>query len=283
MKESGIYCIINKINNKKYIGQTVDLDRRIYDHKRLLKKNEHKNIYLQREFNKYGEENFIIEVIEKCDIKKLDDRECYWISKYKTMNNDEGFNMEGGGNKNKIISEASRQKKVGINNPMYGKKISNEHIEILRNRNRGKHSIINDEIAFNIKKDLSKGLKRKEVASKYNVNVHLIDKIIALKNWSYVNSNVNEIINEKNKREKQQRNSEIKRLNKIGYSYLKISKELNIDVTTVSNLLGNKRRISEDKKKKAFKLLSEGISTKEVAIEINVDYTTVLRWIKQSS
>ena len=64
---------------------------------------------------------------------------------------------------------------------------------------------------------------------------------------------------------------------------MKISKELNIDVTTVSNLLGNKRRISEDKKKKAFKLLSEGISTKEVAIEINVDYTTVLRWIKQSS
>lgn len=35
---SGIYVIENIVNGKKYIGQTINLKRRLYDHKRCLNK-----------------------------------------------------------------------------------------------------------------------------------------------------------------------------------------------------------------------------------------------------
>ena len=41
---SGIYCIKNKINNKMYIGQSTQIERRLREHKSLLRNN-HYNIY----------------------------------------------------------------------------------------------------------------------------------------------------------------------------------------------------------------------------------------------
>jgi len=79
MKISGIYAIKNLVNGKTYVGQTVDLNRRLYDHKRCLKKDMHHNIYLQREYNKYGFEKFEFTTLEQCDVELLDEKEIYWI------------------------------------------------------------------------------------------------------------------------------------------------------------------------------------------------------------
>jgi group I intron endonuclease len=60
MKKCGIYKILNLINNKIYIGQSVDICYRWKQHKKSNSKNKYHNIYLDRAIHKYGIENFPI-------------------------------------------------------------------------------------------------------------------------------------------------------------------------------------------------------------------------------
>lgn len=135
----GIYCIENKINNKKYIGQSIHIHRRWSEHKYELNNNIHDNDYLQKSWNKYGADNFDFNIIEVCDIEELDDKECYYISLYNTFDKKYGYNLVSGGGVNRIISEETREKlrqankkrrlfpdMSGENNPMFGKHLSEE-------------------------------------------------------------------------------------------------------------------------------------------------------------
>jgi len=63
-KMQGIYQIRNTANGKIYIGSSVDIERRWMEHEIRLNKNSHPNPHLQSSWNKYGEENFVFEVIE---------------------------------------------------------------------------------------------------------------------------------------------------------------------------------------------------------------------------
>lgn len=63
---SGIYKITNLINNKFYIGSGKCIRKRFYHHKTMLKHNKHTNSYLQRSWNKYGENNFKFEILVIC-------------------------------------------------------------------------------------------------------------------------------------------------------------------------------------------------------------------------
>lgn len=92
-----IYFIINQITNERYVGQTTNFNRRKTEHFSKLKQGIHPNPKLQNSFNKYGEENFIINKIQFDDITKqeLDEQEIYYIKKYNSFNN--GFNLTEGG------------------------------------------------------------------------------------------------------------------------------------------------------------------------------------------
>lgn len=92
-----IYQIINKSNNKRYIGKTNDIERRLKRHYIDLKNNNHHSIELQRAFNKYGKDNFEIkyDVFEKITQEQLAQKEMEYIKKYDSYQN--GYNETLGG------------------------------------------------------------------------------------------------------------------------------------------------------------------------------------------
>lgn len=75
----GIYEIVNKIDGKRYVGSSIDIDRRWRDHRRYLNKGCHNSIYLQRAWDKYGYEQFEFVLIEKCEKIVLTEREQYFL------------------------------------------------------------------------------------------------------------------------------------------------------------------------------------------------------------
>lgn len=86
----GIYKIENTKNGKFYIGSTVNFHKRKLSHFRQLRKNIHHSIYLQRAFNKYGEDVFKFTIIEECEntlereqefLNKLDYSKSYNVSR----------------------------------------------------------------------------------------------------------------------------------------------------------------------------------------------------------
>ena len=81
----GIYKITNKINNKCYIGQSIDINRRWLEHKNP--NNWDRKSILYDAFKKYDIENFSFEIIEECNQEELNEREIYWIDYYDSYNN----------------------------------------------------------------------------------------------------------------------------------------------------------------------------------------------------
>jgi len=162
----GIYKIENLINHKLYIGQTVNFNERVYLHLSELRRNKHPNQHLQNSWNKYGSENFKVDLFEDltekvkgCDRKYVDDllneREIYWISFYNTTDGDKGFNMSSGGDgltlwgpKNGMFgrhhTEESKRKmsehsnNKGPNNARYGVILSEETKRKISEANKGR-------------------------------------------------------------------------------------------------------------------------------------------------
>lgn len=100
---SGVYKIVNVINQKFYIGSTKDFNHRWEDeHKYFLNKNKHINPYLQHAWNKYGEQNFKFEIIEECSPDQCLIREQYYLDTLTPWNCEIGYNLSkcsGGGDK----------------------------------------------------------------------------------------------------------------------------------------------------------------------------------------
>ena len=63
MFESGIYQIVNKANNKRYIGRSANLGRRRNTHFSELRRGVHPNGHLQHAYNKYDDDAFSFSVI----------------------------------------------------------------------------------------------------------------------------------------------------------------------------------------------------------------------------
>jgi group I intron endonuclease len=126
MKEiiCGVYKIENALNNKMYIGQSIDVHSRWGYHIRALNNGTHYNDHLQRAWNKYGQDNFVFSVIERCSELDLDNKEMYYISKFDTTNCECGYNLTFGG-EGGVPTDEVRAKKSralsGENNPMFGR------------------------------------------------------------------------------------------------------------------------------------------------------------------
>ena len=96
----GIYKITNLVNQKCYIGQSVDIARRWNDHKRVAFDSSNKNYDypLYKAIREYGINSFEFSVLEECAPEDLDDKEMYYISLYNSYG--KGYNQNAGGHGN---------------------------------------------------------------------------------------------------------------------------------------------------------------------------------------
>lgn len=112
----GIYSIYCLKNDKYYIGQSGNIERRWKEHIRLLNKNNHHNCYLQSAWNKYCINNFEFEILEICNKDILWKQELFYMEYFQTYNDKYGFNLDivVGPNKRKI-SDITRKKFIQAN------------------------------------------------------------------------------------------------------------------------------------------------------------------------
>ena len=109
-----IYKFTNQINNKSYIGQTINPQQRYSSHKSAINNKNHTEYYtpLHEAFRKYGFENFTYEILAK-DIENIDILnilEEYYIQYFNSYGN-HGYNQDlGGKNAEKPKSEITKEK-----------------------------------------------------------------------------------------------------------------------------------------------------------------------------
>lgn len=123
-------------SGKKYIGQTVDLERRISEHRRPNSK----CTAFSNAIKKYGFDNFRLTVLSECEtIDEANYLESYYIEGYKSF--ESGYNLTKGGDgiPGKKHTDVAKSKISAANK---GKVLSSEHLEKLRVKAIGnKHAL----------------------------------------------------------------------------------------------------------------------------------------------
>lgn len=155
-----IYKTTNLVNGKIYIGQKKSekfLDRGYLGSGK----------YLHNALNKYGRENFCVELLEECDTKEiLDEREKYYIQYYRNLNC-AMYNIANGGEGGDVISKLSEEdrklRKEKLSKNGYFSNLTSEQRQVIQAKawkTRRKNG--NDKFSDEYRKKLSeshKGIK----------------------------------------------------------------------------------------------------------------------------
>lgn len=167
----GVYKIENLINGKIYIGKSINVGRRWYEHKRELNEGNHINKHLQSSWNKYGEDCFRFELLEDglTEFQALE-REEYYIRYYETTNTLFGYNMTNGGQSG-VLSKESREK--------------------LSRQRMGKYNSLTESDIRRIKMFAYCYMDAKEIADIFNVNLKTIRNILYGETYSYILEELN--------------------------------------------------------------------------------------------
>lgn len=126
----GIYSITSP-SGKIYIGQSIDLEKRLYYYQTCWKHIK-KQRKLYASFKKHGVENHIFKIIEECHLDILDEREIFYIDLFESTV--KGLNIKLGGNGGKQTQET--KDRIGKSNTGISRPKTQEQIEKLRGQTR---------------------------------------------------------------------------------------------------------------------------------------------------
>lgn len=147
----GIYKYENKLTHSVYIGQSINITKRKWEH---LNEPSSTSLIDQR-LQQYGEEAFDFKILEECLPEQLDEREKYWIKHFDSYHN--GYNLTEGG-----------KSQFGENN-IQGKLSEDQVKEII-----------------SLLEETNKTCQ--EISDIYHVHRNTIDCINNCKNWNYLHS-----------------------------------------------------------------------------------------------
>jgi len=85
--KSGVYKITNLINNKSYVGSSLNLGRRFTTYYSFKYIDSQKNSLICKALLKYGYSKFSLEILKYCSSKDLLSREQYYLDRFKPKYN----------------------------------------------------------------------------------------------------------------------------------------------------------------------------------------------------
>lgn len=240
----GVYEIQNKTNGKIYIGSSVDVWHRWYRHKNNLNQNKHANIYLQRSWNKHGEEMFefnLLEVTEKED--EVIEREQYWMDLSESYNRKKGYNIARfAGNTLGVFHSEETKKKIGRKSiernavkSIYGMSVRGEEHPLTKLTN-----LDVKEIKYILEKS---NLTLDEVGSIFKVTKSVVWHIKNELNWRHIKFTKDFKLRRSTKdKVKKLEKSSVVRLSKEDIKNIRIiSRDYNITQKKIGEMFGVKR------------------------------------------
>ncbi|MDX8367163.1 GIY-YIG nuclease family protein [Cytobacillus sp. IB215665] len=262
----GVYQIKNVVDKKVYVGSTVDLYRRLKAHYNELKGNKHKNGYLQNSWNKYGEINFIVEILEIVEKEdSIISREQYWIDKTKCCDRDIGYNR-------RVIAESN----LGIKQT---EEAIMKNSEAKKGMNHPRRIVDIDQVK-EIKKKSNLGITTREISNETGVSIDIINAIRKEKSWSDVEPKIIKNKLSSNKILSKDDVIKIKRMLNSGMKTKDISLMYSVSHRTISSIKNGliwsnvgeeitinkkKKRMSVEDANRVRDMIDKGLSDKEIS------------------
>jgi group I intron endonuclease len=124
----GVYIILNISDGKCYVGSSVDVGKRLRNHRENLVKGTHGNGHLQHSWDKYGPTAFQFKVVALCEEVELLVEEQATIDVLLSMDPKHGYNRRDAGNKGRPSPEALARMRTAhtghVHRPEHRAKIS---------------------------------------------------------------------------------------------------------------------------------------------------------------
>jgi group I intron endonuclease len=272
-KDTVIYQIRNTVDNKIYVGSALYWKARISTHTGALNTGRHKNSYLQRAWDKYGQNSFAFEVLEILSDRSQEnirEREQYWLDTLKPYDRSVGYNIltQAFRSNGLVMSQEGKERRrqamlakgkdhhaktysyLRRYRQEHGYAVSSEAVkkyyqEHPESRNRFKgyqtgsdnpNAKLNEEQVLVIKQMLKDGAMCKDVAVLYNVTPGAISAINRNERWKSVGEEKCEPRSRWNQRLTKEQVLEIKAMIKDGKPQSAIAAKFEISRSVVAGI-----------------------------------------------